>query len=309
MDLQQLRVFRVAARSNGFTHASEQLNLSQSTISQHIKHLEEALGCPLFLRVGKRVHLNDAGKLLLQYSDKIFQEIKNAEMAVSEMSTLQRGTIRLGVGATTLIYLLPKILTRFNKRYPQIELIVVTGSTEVLMQSVFMQTIDLAVVMQPIIPPPSIRIVPILKEELVVCLNASHPLATKGVLDAADLKPLPFITYLPGTAMQVLLESYFEAMNINPRVTMELENIEAIKSLVSVGLGTSVLPRCSIPGNNQNVSLKALRVRNFPMERELGLALPHSEILPIAIKKLADGIIKGISGYSRRTGEEVKIEM
>ena len=301
MDLQQLRVFRVAARSSGFTHASEQLNLSQSTISQHIKHLEDELGCTLFLRVGKRVHLNEAGKLLLQYSDKIFQEIKNAEMAVSEINTLQRGTIRLGVGATTLIYLLPKILSRFNKRHPQIELIVVTGSTEVLMESVVMQTIDLAVVMQPIISPPSIRIIPILTEELVVCLNASHPLAMKDILDAEDLKPLPFITYLPDTAMQSLLESYFKAMKINPRVIMELENIEAIKSLVSAGLGASVLPRCSVQGNAQNATLKALRVRNFPMERELGLALPNSEILPIAITKLGNSIIKGVSGHLGHT--------
>jgi DNA-binding transcriptional LysR family regulator len=294
MDLQQLRVFRVAARANGFTHASEQLNLSQSTISQHIKHLEEELGCALFLRVGKRAHVNDAGKLLLQYCDKIFQEIKNAEMAISEFSTLQRGTIRLGVGATTLIYLLPKILSRFKKRYPQIELIVVTGSTETLMQSVFMQMIDLAVVMQPILPPPSIKIVPILREELIACLNASHPLAMKDILEVDDLTSLPFITYLPDTAMQSLLESYFKAMKINPRVIMELENIEAIKSLISAGLGASVLPRCSVQGSAQSATLKALRVRNFPMERELGLALPNSEILPIAIEKLANDIIKGM---------------
>lgn len=305
MDTQQLRVFRIAARSSGFTRASEQLNLSQSTISQHIKHLEEELGCTLFLRMGKRVHLNDAGKLLLRYSDRIFQEIKNAEIAVSEFSTLQRGTIRLGVGATTLIYLMPKILTRFNKRYPQIELIVVTGSTEILMQSVSMQTIDLAVVMQPKLPPPTVRIIPIMNEELIVCLNAGLPLAMKKILDVDDLKSLPFIAYLPDTAMQLVLESYFDAMKIKPRITMELENIEAIKSLVGAGLGVSVLPSCSVQGGARNATLKALRVRNFPMKRELGLALPDSEVLPIAIQRLANSIIKGISSYTQHSGEKL----
>ena len=84
MDLQQLRVFREAAKSGGFTRASQELHLSQSTISLHIKRLEEHLGTPLFLRTQKRVYLNEAGRMLLQYVDRIFQEVKNAEMAVQE---------------------------------------------------------------------------------------------------------------------------------------------------------------------------------------------------------------------------------
>src|ERR1700679_462074 len=99
MDLQQLRVFREAAKAGGFTRASESLHLSQSTISLHIKRLEEELGSPLFLRTKKRVYLNEAGQLLLQYVERIFQEVKNAQMAVQELNQLQRGTIRLGSGA------------------------------------------------------------------------------------------------------------------------------------------------------------------------------------------------------------------
>jgi LysR family transcriptional activator of glutamate synthase operon len=277
------------------------LNISQSTVSQHIKHLEEGLGCALFLRVGKRVHLNDAGKLLLQYSDRIFHEIKNAEMGVRELNTLQRGTVRLGVGASTLIYLLPRILSGYKKSYPEIELIVTTGVTEAFMQSVSMQTIDLAIVMQPVVPSQSIRIIPLMREELVVVLNASHPLAAKGILEPNDLESLPFISHLRETAMQVVVRSYFKTMNISPRFVMELENIEAIKSLVRAGLGASVLPRCSVNGVTQTAALKALCVRNFPMERELALALPNSDILPIAIKKLAGRILKRLSSGASET--------
>src|SRR5579875_1226855 len=128
MDLQQLRVFREAAKSGGFTRAGEELYLSQSTVSLHIKRLEDELGCPLFLRTKKRVYLNEAGKLLLEYADRIFQELKNAEMAVRELDQVERGTIRLGSGATTLTYLLPKILSAYQRRYPNIELIVITDS-------------------------------------------------------------------------------------------------------------------------------------------------------------------------------------
>lgn len=80
MDLQQLRVFREAAKAGGFTRASEELHLSQSTISLHIKRLEEELGCPLFLRAKKRVYLNEAGGVLLQYADRIFRTDRYNEL-------------------------------------------------------------------------------------------------------------------------------------------------------------------------------------------------------------------------------------
>jgi LysR family transcriptional activator of glutamate synthase operon len=274
------------------------MSISQSTVSQHIKQLEDNLGCKLFLRVGKRVHLTDAGKLLLQYCDRIFHEIKNAEMSVRELNTLQRGTIRLGVGATTLIYLMPRILGGYKKSYPEIELVVTTAVTETLLQAVSTQAIDLAIIMRPVAPSQSLRLVPLMHEELVVVLTAAHPLAAREILEARDLEALPFITHLRNTAMQALLKSYFESMTVNPRVVMELENIEAIKGLVRAGLGASILPRCSVIGAH-GVGLKALRIRSFPMKRELALALPNSDMLPMAIRRLADRILKGLANRAK----------
>jgi LysR family transcriptional activator of glutamate synthase operon len=295
MDLQQLRIFRAAAIAGGFTRASEQLNLSQSTVSQHMKQLEESLGCPLFLRVGKRVYLNDGGKLLLRYTDRIFHELKNAEMAVRELNTLLRGTIRLGVGATTLIYMLPRVLSGYRRKYPQIELIVSTASTESLMQAIASQALDLAIVMRPETEIPAVQLIPILREELVVVVPSSHPLADKIMLQPADLHGLPLIGYFRDSTMRSLVETYFSAMRVEPKISMELENIEAIKSLVRAGLGASVLPLCSVPQGVSSNGLKILRVKGMPMSRELFLALPHSEMIPIAIRKLESRILKGLA--------------
>jgi len=129
MDLHQLRVFQAAVKNGGFTRAGEALHLSQSTVSQHISQLEHELGCALFLRVGKRVVVSEAGNLLLQYTEKIFRDLKNAEMAVRELSALKRGTVRLGVGPTTLTYRLPQVLADYKRRFPEIELIVLSGNT------------------------------------------------------------------------------------------------------------------------------------------------------------------------------------
>ncbi len=297
MDLQQLRVFRESARVGGFTRASEELRLSQSTISLHIKHLEEELGCELFLRTKKRVFLNEAGELLLQYANRIFQEIKNAEMAVRELSDLQHGTIRLGSGATTLMYLLPRVLSVYQRRYPQIELIVTTGSSEMLAQGVHQQRLDLAVVMPPVDSSLSLEILPVVREELVFVVSDSHALAARDSIDAYDLEQVPFISFLRGSTMQTVLQNHFSALGINPRIRMEMENIEAIKVLVRAGLGTAILPACSVAGS-QGSMLRSLRIRGYRMERELAVALPKGATLPRSILKFANLLTKGLSTHS-----------
>jgi DNA-binding transcriptional LysR family regulator len=295
MDIQQLRVFRAAAKSGGFTRASEQLHLSQSAVSLHIKQLERGLGTELFLRVGKRVYLNQSGRTLLEYVERIFHEMRNAEMAVSQVNNLERGIVRLGVGATTLTYLMPRILSGYIRKYPKVELIVTTGLSENLAHGVHAQSIDLAIVMEPLPTNLSIEILPILQEELVCVLNSQNPLATKEALLPKDLDGIRLIGFLRDSAMRTLVDRYFADMKSQPNLTMELENIEAIKALVRSGLGIAVLPESSVRGS-QGTKLKALRVKGFPMSRQLGLALPKTPTIPLATLKLAARIARDIAG-------------
>lgn len=305
MDLQQLRVFREAARSGGFTRASEDLHLSQSTISLHMKRLEEELGTPLFLRTRRRVYLNEAGQVLLEYVERIFQEIKNAEMAVRELGRMERGTIRLGSGATTVTYRLPRVLAGYQRKYPHMELIVTTDSSENLANAVHQQKLDIAVVMLPVQPSYSIEILPLLHEELVFVISSSHPLAQKDTIEPQEICELPLIAYFRGSAMQAELDRSFAEMQVTPRITMEMENIEVIKSLVRAGLGVGVLPSCSVAGA-QGANLHELRVRGFPMKRELALALPKAPVLPRSIQSFATRLARGLSGKSI---SEIRAEM
>ncbi len=294
MDLHQLKVFREAARSGGFTRASDILHLSQSTISLHIKRLEEELGAALFRRTKRRVLLSNAGERLLPYVDRIFQELQNADAAVRELSRVERGTIRLGSGATTVTYLLPKILSAFQRRYPEVELIVVTGSTEELLQKVDQQMLDMAVVMQPMKPRPAVEIVPVLREELVYVVSNNHPLANRQQIDPHAISEVPFISYLQGSTMQRVLDRQFSEMGVIPRVSMEMENIETIKALVRAGLGAAILPLCCVSGS-QGAMLHILRIRKFRIERDLALVVPRVSVIAPIAQKLAVQVIKALS--------------
>jgi DNA-binding transcriptional ArsR family regulator len=135
MDPHRLRVFRATARLGGFTKAGEQIHLPLSTVSQHVQTLEEELGTRLLLRVGKRRLVTKAGNVLLQYAERVLREVKDAEIAVRELSTTKRSTVRVGAGATTLTYRLPPILADYARRFPGIELVAVTGAASFVAQS------------------------------------------------------------------------------------------------------------------------------------------------------------------------------
>jgi DNA-binding transcriptional LysR family regulator len=299
MDLHQLRVFQAAVKSGGFTRAGDELHLSQSTVSQHIKLIEEELGVPLFMRVGKRVLVTEAGSVLLQYTERILRDLKNAEMAVREINSLRRGTVRLGVGPTTLIYRLPHGLRDYKRRFPNIDLIVLAGTTEFLLEALRSQHLDLAIVMKTA-PQPGLTTTPLGSEELVLVLNHEHPLARQRTVDPSDLAGLRFILYEKNTAMQDLIDRFFESLGVAPRIDMEVENNEAIKSLVRVGLGASILPLCAVADEPSESPLRILRVKGKPLMRELRLASAGAEILPNAIRELSSTLKVALCPRTRR---------
>lgn len=285
MDLHQLKVFHSAVRAGGFTHASRELHLSQSTVSQHIKQLEDELNCQLFIRVGKRVLLTEAGQLLREHCEKIFQDVNNAKMAMQELAGLQRGKVRFGTGATTLIYQLPPVLEAYQTRFPNIELIVVSDITDNILRDVQAQRLDLGLVMLPVAER-DLQLELLCEEELKIALPARHPLARKRALTVADLSQLRFILYEQKTVMRKLVDDFFASLGVTPHITMLMENIEAIKSLVGAGLGASVLPVPAIGKEAADRKVTLMRVENQILSRQLGLVTLRSNYVPTPVREM-----------------------
>lgn len=286
MDLHQLQVFRTAALNNSFTKASADLHISQSTVSLHIRHLEEELGCPLFIRVGRRAVLSPAGELLVVHAEKIFRDVKNAEMDVRETNALQRGTIRLGTVPSIFEYRLPRVLSAFNRRFPHVELIITCAGTETLLQVMEGHKLDLAVIMPPITQP-GLRTISLGREEMFLCLSRKHPLANRKILSASDLTNLSFIAYRKNTVMQNVIAEWFQRIGVEPRLTVEVDNVHSTKALVEAGLGASVLPACALNTASKKDSVRAVRVKDSRMYRELGLIVLDAELLPRPTRELA----------------------
>jgi DNA-binding transcriptional LysR family regulator len=290
VDLHQLKIFHTAAHSGGFTHASRALRLSQSTISQHIKQLETSLGCQLFIRVGKRVLLTEAGQLLCEHCERILQDVKHAEMAIQDLNGLQRGKVRFGSGATTLIYQLPPVLEAFQTKHPNIELVIVSDTTDQMVRDVLAHRLDLALVMMSGAEN-DLQIRPLHREELLIALPRRHPLTRKPALSVEDLRTLRFILYEKKTVMRSLVDGFFTRLGIEPQIAMVMENIEAIKSLVASGLGASVLPEHAVGDDALDKKVKLMRIHRQSLHRQMALVSLKSAYVPHAVNALSDLIV------------------
>jgi DNA-binding transcriptional LysR family regulator len=287
MDLHQLRVFHSAVATGSFTGASQALRISQSTVSQHIKHLEGELNCQLFTRVGKKVLITESGKLLENYCEKIFADLKSVEMAIRESNGLERGRLRFGSGATTLIYQLPPVLEKFRMKYPNVELVIMTDTTDVLVEALKAQRLDLVLGMLPV-SDRNLAVKPLCAEEIKIAISNQHPLAQKSTVTPEEVANLPFILYERKTVMRRLIDQFFASIGVDPKIVMVMENIEAIKSLVGAGLGASVLPEHAVSAQGDDTRVRLISVANHPLRRHLGLVTLKAEFATAAVHAMSD---------------------
>lgn len=286
MDFRQLEMFHAVAEHSSFTLAGRQLFVAQSAVSRKVRLLEEELGEKLFKRVNKRIFLTSSGEVMLRYTRRIFQDLRNASLEVSDIAQLNKGTIRIGSGMTACMYLLPPIIEKFQTRFPKLEIRVVTGTSETLISQIRNSALDVGVLTLPV-HCPDLEVVPFITEELVVVTGPKHHLfARRRNVSTEELKNQPMILFNPGTATRRLIDGYFERFGLRPQIVMESESVATIKPLVRINLGISLLPLRAVSGEAKRGELHYLRVRNERLTRDIGLVVHKSDYKPKALLEL-----------------------
>ncbi|MBW7458748.1 LysR family transcriptional regulator, partial [Paenibacillus sepulcri] len=128
MELRQLEYFRALCKELHFSKAAESIGISQPTLSQQIKVLEEEMELPLFDRLGKRIAITEAGQVLYEQCEEIFQRIEYVKDYFSEMRTQERGRLRVGVIPGAVDLLLGQMVADYHSAYPEVSLAIL-GST------------------------------------------------------------------------------------------------------------------------------------------------------------------------------------
>lgn len=243
-----------------FSRAAETLCTTQSNLSQQIKFLENELGLPLFDRIGKRIHLTDAGKLLLEQSERIFQHVDYAKRAITDLKRMEGGTLDIGIlpGDGDLLFDAHALLIDFHKSYPKLA-ISVTETTDVYEQ-VLNGTRDLGVTTVPLNLDERISMIPLFHEEFALAIRSDHPVAKAKAIPFEQLQHLKMVMFHSDHQITKVIHSCCREKGIaidNPIVTSTLSTL---LSLVEQGIGASILPRMLLDYRNQEqiVAVKLL---------------------------------------------------
>jgi DNA-binding transcriptional LysR family regulator len=284
MDTRQLEMFRAVAEARAFTAAAQRLHVSQSAVSRQLKLLEEELGTLLFHRGARGVTLTPQGELLLSAANRITREMEDVASQISDTQTLQRGRLTLGGGMTVCLHILPKLLRKFRAQYKQVDLRVVTGTTEMIVRQLRAREIDVALLTLPI-REPDLEDIPVLKEEMVVVMAGKHPLARRRSIDARALARQPLILFESGSNTRRVVDQFFVDEAIPVNVVMETENVEIIKSMVASGLGITIVPYSAI-AHDRTGRFAWARLRGHHLYRETGWVHLKSDYMPRAVTEV-----------------------
>jgi DNA-binding transcriptional LysR family regulator len=299
VDLRQLEMAIAVADNASFTRASQQLYVAQSAISRKIKLLEEELGEPIFKRVNKKVYVTPAGQTLLRYARRIFLDMRNAKLEISEIAHLERGQLRVGAGMLACTYILPPVLEKFKALHPRIELEVITAPTDALLSKLNDNLIELGVFTLPI-KHTDLQVIPLITEEMVVVTSLKHPvLSQKSKMNAEELQDYPLILFPKEARTRNVLDQFFHDVGIAPRIVMEAENVALIKPLVKIDLGISIIPLRSVSEELQRGELHCLKIMNHKLVRQVGLVYHKAEYIPKMLSELIR-LFKETQSESRR---------
>lgn len=242
MDLRQLRCFYAVARHRHFTRASEELGLSQSSVSHHIRQLELSLGVELFVRTSRAVRLTRPGEALVPRAEQIIGQLDAAESEMQQFTGLMRGRMVLGTMRALGRIKLPELLKSFSERYPGIDVVMRESTTERMLEMLSNGELDAAFIAASEPPPTGIVSRVLHVEQYALVVGPDHPLAEREEVRLAELADDDWIVFTRGTGIDTTLRAACREAGFEPRAKFESSMLQTVRSLAAAGLGAAMLP-------------------------------------------------------------------
>ena len=295
MDSNALKTFIAVADSGSFSQAAEQLYLTQPAISKRIASLEETLNAPLFDRIGRHVHLTEAGRLFYPRALRILSEIENSATEINNLTDKIAGKLELATSHHIGLHRLPDVLRIFTQKFPGVELNLGFMNSETICDNVVSGSVELGIVTLPLQPVERLSTQCIWQDPLEFVVGHIHPLVSnsqqnittqqQGRINTSLQELTQFPAILPGTGTftRQIIENTFQLENLSVNTKLATNYLENIKMLVGVGLGWSVLPRTLI-----DKDLRLLNVNNIKLNRNLGAVWHSQRTISNAARKMLE---------------------
>lgn len=239
MELRELKSMAALDESGSIREAAKRCNISPAAIHKHLKTLERELDVRLYEKREGRLRLTEAGRVALPFAKEILLRHDGAFAAIAEWKDGGSGIVRVGAGPSFSSYLLPAIVKRFRRRFPRVDVYVETGDSSHLMSHIRSGALDLAFDLA------AAALEDNNLEQVAQWEAHTGFICSKRELPALcrlkTLEKKPFILFRKGDLMESVIQNYLRLLNFRPSVVMRSDSAEAIKAMIRVGLGISVL--------------------------------------------------------------------
>lgn len=294
----QLRVFSEVARQLSFVKAAQSLHLTPPAVTMQVRELEKHIGMPLFERSGRQVALTTVGEYMLVYARKMLSTLKDAEDAAARLQKLEVGTLTIGM-VSTAKYFLPYLLAEWRKEHEGIDVKLVVGNREQLVDMLLGSEVDVAIMGQP--PKDmAVRAEPFAAQPHVFVAPVNHPLANQRAMPIEALSGESFIVRESGSGTRAALERFLAPHQVKLLVSMELSSNEIIKHAVMAGLGLSFLSVHTVGMELENGLISVLDVDGAPVVRGWNVVHMLSKLLSPAAEAFRYFVLENGETYLAR---------
>jgi len=273
MDIRKLDVFRKVVELKSFTKAAEAALLSQPTVSEHIRNLEEELGMKLVDRLGRETEPTPAGRVLYQHAVRMVQLQQEALQAIARFNGTLSGEVRIGASTIPGAYILPRLLASFCRQYPEVRPLVEISDSKTTGARILAGTFDLGLV-GAIWNERGLLWTALFTDPLVVAVPPDHPLTALSAVPLDELRRHPFLLREQGSGTRKVVARLLEQQGqreADLRETATLGSNEAVREAVKAGLGIAVLSARSVAQDVQAGTLVAVPLEEAAAERPIYL--------------------------------------
>jgi len=285
MDMRRLEVFCKVVELKSFTRAADAVLLSQPTVSEHIRLLEESVGEKLLDRLGREILPTGAGEILYRYARRILQLRDEAQQSIDQYRGRLSGHLTLGASTIPGTYLLPRLLESFHERFREVRLTLqIAGSAQVA-DAILQGALECGIIgSQSRDGRLESRAIP--GDELLLALPARHPWCGRAAVAPEELLNEPFIQREPGSGTRQVTEEIFVAEGLPPgrlNVVAEMGSSEAVRQGVKSGIGVAILSSLAIEEDLITGSIATVPLEGFHFERPFYLVQRRNrQLSPLA---------------------------
>ncbi|MBM4340448.1 MAG: LysR family transcriptional regulator [Deltaproteobacteria bacterium] len=257
MNFHQLKSFYFAVKYGSLSAAADALYITQPAVTKQIQQLQATYGVKLLNRFGKKMVPTDAGEVLFDFADKIFQFESQAEESLRDFQQRKSGRLRIHASESFGAYYLPFIINLFRKKYPKIRISVNIFPNQEIVENTVKLENDMGFISYPI-EHKKLLAQEILEDRLVLIVPSTHPLAKKRLLEPRQLDGQSIVMHERGSASREIVDGFIKRHNISVSIPLELSNNEAIKRAVEEGIGLSLISEHVVKEEVKRKKLKSV---------------------------------------------------